>query len=85
MYRFRGHYEGDTDHYRPAQEKETAFRERDPLSVARRGLVGAGWSDDRIAALDSEVASEVAAWFDVARSLPFPDPSQARLGTYVDA
>lgn len=85
VYRFRGHYEGDTDHYRPAQEKETAFRERDPLSVARRELAGAGWSDDQIAALDGEVASEVAGWFEAARSLPFPDPSEALLGTFADA
>lgn len=85
VYRFRGHYEGDTDHYRPAEEKETAFRERDPLSVARRELAGAGWSDDQIAALDGEAATEVAGWFEAARSLPFPDPSEARRGTFVDA
>ena len=85
VYRFRGHYEGDTDHYRPAQEKETAIRERDPLSVARRELAGAGWSDDRIAALDGEIGSEVAGWFEAARSLPFPVPSEASLGTFVDA
>ena len=85
VYRFRGHYEGDTDHYRPAQEKENAFRERDPLSVARQQLAGAGWSDDRIAALDGEIGKEVAGWFDAARSLPFPDPSGACLGTFVDA
>ena len=84
VYRFRGHYEGDTDHYRPAQEKETAFRERDPLSVARRELASAGWSDDQVLSLDDEVATEVACWFDAARSLPFPDPSDALLGTFVD-
>ncbi len=85
VYRFRGHYEGDTDHYRPTQEKETAFRERDPLSIARRGLADSGWSDARIVAVDSDITGEVADWFDEARSFPFPDPSEARLGAYVDA
>ncbi len=84
VYRFRGHYEGDTDHYRPAEEKERAAREKDPLSVARRRLVGTGWSDDQIAALDGGVSSEVDRWFEAARSLPFPDPSEALIGTFVD-
>ncbi len=85
VYRFRGHYEGDTDHYRPVQEKEAAFREQDPLSIARRRLASSGWSDEQIAEIDSEVADEVSGWFAAARSLPFPDPIEASVGTFVDA
>ena len=85
VYRFRGHYEGDTDHYRPTEEKETAFRDRDPLLIARRRLLDVGWSDEQIATLDRTVANEVEGWFDAARSLPYPDPAEAWGGVFVDA
>jgi acetoin:2,6-dichlorophenolindophenol oxidoreductase subunit alpha len=41
-YRFRGHYEGDFDLYRPKDEKEAALRDRDPLMLTGRRLLERG-------------------------------------------
>jgi TPP-dependent pyruvate/acetoin dehydrogenase alpha subunit len=41
-YRFRGHYEGDFDLYRPKDEKEAALRDRDPLILTGRRLLERG-------------------------------------------
>src|ERR1700686_2366623 len=37
-YRWQGHYEGDAQPYKPAEES-AAWRERDPLVLARRRLL----------------------------------------------
>ena len=84
VYRFRGHYEGDTDHYRPRQEKEAAIRDRDPVLVARAHLVQAGYTDAQIASIDDTAHRKVEDWFDEARSLPKPEPSSAWGGVFVN-
>ncbi|MFJ3892049.1 pyruvate dehydrogenase complex E1 component subunit beta [Streptomyces sp. NPDC090083] len=67
-YRWHGHYEGDPERYRPAEEVAAA-KERDPLLVARRQLDAAAAD-----AVDEEIDKEIEAAVDWARSLPEPAP-----------
>ena len=76
-YRWHGHYEGDPERYRPAEEVAAA-KERDPLLVARRRLDAAAAD-----AVDEEIDKEIEAAIDWARSLPEPAPET--LHDYVSA
>lgn len=53
-YRWRGHYEGDPERYRDADELEH-WRERDPLLVAANRLAELGVDSADLAACDAEV------------------------------
>ena len=76
-YRWHGHYEGDPERYRPAEEVAAA-KERDPLLVARRQLDAAAAD-----AVDEEIDKEIEAAIDWARSLP--EPALETLHDYVSA
>ncbi|MBK3565437.1 MULTISPECIES: pyruvate dehydrogenase complex E1 component subunit beta [unclassified Streptomyces] len=76
-YRWHGHYEGDPERYRPAEEVAAA-KERDPLLIARRQLDSAAAD-----AVDEEIDKEIEAAIDWARSLPEPAPET--LHDYVSA
>jgi len=76
-YRWHGHYEGDPESYRPAEEVAAA-KERDPLLIARRQLDAAAAD-----AVDEEIDKEIEAAIDWARSLPEPAPET--LHDYVSA
>ncbi|MDV9174165.1 dehydrogenase E1 component subunit alpha/beta [Streptomyces sp. W16] len=76
-YRWHGHYEGDPERYRPAEEVAAA-KERDPLLVARRRLDAAAAD-----AVDEEIDKEMEAAIEWARSLPEPAPET--LHDYVSA
>ncbi|RMD88612.1 MAG: thiamine pyrophosphate-dependent dehydrogenase E1 component subunit alpha [Alphaproteobacteria bacterium] len=71
--RFSGHFEGDTQTYRPSEEVAAARRERDPLSRFRRRVLEAGWLD--AATLDAIAAAarnEMAAAAMAAHEAPSP-------------
>jgi 2-oxoisovalerate dehydrogenase E1 component len=53
-YRWRGHYEGDPEHYRESEEL-AAWKARDPLALTRRRLVEAGVADAELAAVSEQV------------------------------
>jgi 2-oxoisovalerate dehydrogenase E1 component len=72
-YRWHGHYEGDPERYRPAEEVEAA-KERDPLLIARRHLAAAGVATALVDAVDEEIDKEIEAAVEWARSLPEPAP-----------
>lgn len=83
--RFRGHYEGDPDHYRAAEVKES-MRQQDPLEHTRRTLVARGThTDEELATLESEVAHEMQEFLRRVRSDPDPDPRQALTQVYAEA
>lgn len=76
--RFRGHYEGDPDHYRNRAYREQMALEGDPIAKARGALLAAGSADE--AALDVFVAdadAEMAAALVVVRAAPEPDAREA--------
>jgi TPP-dependent pyruvate/acetoin dehydrogenase alpha subunit len=73
-YRFVGHSRSDPGRYRPDGELDR-WRERDPLGVAStllRSELGA--SDDEVAAVEADVADEMAAIELAALTAPFPGP-----------
>ncbi|MEU6357273.1 dehydrogenase E1 component subunit alpha/beta [Streptomyces sp. NPDC047072] len=72
-YRWHGHYEGDPERYRSAEEVAAA-KERDPLLVARRHLAEAGVDEAVVDAVDKEIDEEIEAAFTRARALPEPAP-----------
>ncbi|MFG3293894.1 pyruvate dehydrogenase complex E1 component subunit beta [Streptomyces sp. NPDC048179] len=72
-YRWHGHYEGDPERYRPAEEVAAA-KERDPLIIARRHLAAAGVATALVDAVDEEIDKEIEAAVEWARSLPEPAP-----------
>jgi len=77
-YRFRGHYEGDLDLYRPKEEKEAALRDLDPIALARRRLVEPGAaSEAELDAIEADARTEMAALLAEVRGDRLPDPAGA--------
>lgn len=79
-YRLRGHYEGDPERYRSAEEVQ-AWQGRDPIRVHEAVLGAAGVGAEEVRALEEAVAAELDAALAAARRLPDPDP--ARLHDFV--
>lgn len=83
-YRYRPHWEGDLDLYRPEEEKEE-WRRRDPLHLVRQKLL----ANQQVAENDLDEIKEAAearisAALKEARAGGFPDPSDARAGVFVE-
>jgi 2-oxoisovalerate dehydrogenase E1 component len=70
-YRWHGHYEGDPQRYRSAEEVRE-WEARDPLLAHERRLRDAGVVDDEIKALESSVAAELDGAVEAARRLASP-------------
>lgn len=70
-YRWFGHYEGDPQRYRPADELEQ-WKERDPLLVLRSAMAAAGIESDTADRIDSEVQAEIENAIESARNAPMP-------------
>jgi 2-oxoisovalerate dehydrogenase E1 component len=79
-YRWHGHYEGDPERYRTAEER-AAWEARDPLVIHTRRLRDAGLGDDEITALEASVATRLDAALAAASGLAPPDP--VTLGDFV--
>jgi TPP-dependent pyruvate/acetoin dehydrogenase alpha subunit len=76
-YRWHGHYEGDSQPYKPDDEA-TSWRERDPLEVSTARLTAAGaCGAPELATLREDALARVDAAIDRARSLPSPDLEEA--------
>jgi pyruvate dehydrogenase E1 component alpha subunit len=77
-YRFENHSIGmRNEDYRDAQEVERWKAERDPLQLFRAALVSGGADPLEIDGIDKEVADEIAAAVEFARSSPSPPPEAA--------
>jgi 2-oxoisovalerate dehydrogenase E1 component len=70
-YRWHGHYEGDPQRYRLAEEVES-WKLRDPLLALRERMRAAGLGDEVADGIDREVAADVETAVASARSAPFP-------------
>ncbi|MDX6624373.1 MAG: acetoin:2,6-dichlorophenolindophenol oxidoreductase subunit alpha [Solirubrobacterales bacterium] len=76
-YRWHGHYEGDSQPYKP-EDEAAEWRERDPLLVSRKRLTESGAAtDEKLDALESEASAEVEAAIERARQLPPPELEEA--------
>jgi TPP-dependent pyruvate/acetoin dehydrogenase alpha subunit len=83
-YRWHGHYEGDSQPYKPDDEV-ASWRERDPLEVSTARLTAAGEaSAQELQALREDAAKFVDAAVERARSLPAPDPEEAYADVFGD-
>jgi TPP-dependent pyruvate/acetoin dehydrogenase alpha subunit len=72
VYRFRGHYEGDLDLYRPAAEKQEAVRTKDPAHMLRQRLLDGGTPHEQLEEAENRASESVARWFSSARQRPLP-------------
>lgn len=83
-YRWQGHYEGDPQRYKPAEEAE-AWRARDPLLVARARI-----ESERVATGDEldahlrEAEERVALAEERARAAAYPELSEILTDVYCD-
>ena len=75
-YRFRGHYEGDHDLYRPQQEKSAAMLEQDPILITQKQLIATGVAtEDELNKIEAESKTSMLELLDAIRDDPMPDPS----------
>jgi acetoin:2,6-dichlorophenolindophenol oxidoreductase subunit alpha len=83
-YRWSGHYEGDTDHYRPQAEKDEAMTgQHDPLARLRSRLIDAGTAEQALAQAETDERAQVTSWVAEARAKQWPDPADALNGVFV--
>jgi TPP-dependent pyruvate/acetoin dehydrogenase alpha subunit len=76
-YRWHGHYEGDSQPYKP-EDEATEWRARDPLEVSAARLVeGGDASAEELDQLRAEALAQVEASIERARTLPAPDLEEA--------
>ncbi|MDA8398978.1 MAG: dehydrogenase E1 component subunit alpha/beta [Actinomycetota bacterium] len=73
-YRWHGHYEGDPERYRHAEETERWRRDRDPIALTRSRLVAQGVSAASLDGIDREIAESIADALAGARCGPVPTP-----------
>ena len=79
--RFHGHFEGDPQKYRDANEK-AGLAARDPLLLARQRLSDAGVANDEFERLENDTADEIDDALDEARAAPRPDFATASAEVY---
>ncbi|MCC5949320.1 MAG: thiamine pyrophosphate-dependent dehydrogenase E1 component subunit alpha [Nitriliruptoraceae bacterium] len=75
-HRFRGHYEGDPDLYRSAEEKD-ALTAHDPIARARRLLLADGATEAELDELATRARTELEQALAEVRAAPAPDPAGA--------
>lgn len=81
--RYLGHFQGDSELYRPKDEVETLKKE-DPIERLGAALRQTGaLTDTGEAAIRDTVAAEVAEAIEFARQSPYPDPEDALLHVFV--
>jgi TPP-dependent pyruvate/acetoin dehydrogenase alpha subunit len=74
-YRYVGHSRSDPGAYRPAGELDE-WKKRDPIVRLREDLIEAGTNPDAPAAIDAEVAEQLAQMERRGLAAPFPEPAQ---------
>jgi TPP-dependent pyruvate/acetoin dehydrogenase alpha subunit len=75
-YRWQGHYEGDGQAYKPAEEA-AGWRERDPLVLAsRRLLEDEARTEDELSEIESAAQARVEHAVERARAAPSPEPEE---------
>lgn len=83
-YRWRGHYEGDADMYRPKEEKEQAMSPaRDPIARLRARLVAEGTTAAELIEVERAAQARVSEWLAAARARPFPGIESLRESVFV--
>lgn len=82
--RYYGHYSGDPDNYRTAEEKAAMRREGDCLINFRQYVKDVSLLDmAELDAVDAAIEREIDRAVDAARAAPFPSPSVLTTDVYV--
>ena len=83
--RYYGHFSGDAETYRTAEEKEAMRRDQDCLKIFRDKVTEAALLDgEQLDELDTEVAALIDAAVDFARAGPTPDASEVATDVYLN-
>lgn len=76
-YRFRGHFEGDPQFYKPEGEEEE-WRKKDPIPRFRQQLIEQGvFTEEEASKIQEQVAAAVEEAVSFARQSPYPEPEEA--------
>jgi 2-oxoisovalerate dehydrogenase E1 component len=75
-FRWHGHYEGDPERYRTAEEVQK-WKTRDPILIHEARMRQAGVGDDELKALESSVTDDLDAAVEEARQMAVPGPATA--------
>ncbi len=82
--RVRGHFEGDAQKYRDADEI-AALSARDPLAVAAGQLKALGVGESTLSNIADEIAARIEAAVEAARTAPMPSFDAANADVYTGA
>jgi TPP-dependent pyruvate/acetoin dehydrogenase alpha subunit len=82
-YRWQGHYEGDAQPYKPADEV-AAWRERDPLVLATRHLTSEGTAAEDLEAVEERARERVEEAIERARAADSPALEEAYQHVFTD-
>jgi TPP-dependent pyruvate/acetoin dehydrogenase alpha subunit len=83
-YRWHGHYEGDSQPYKP-EDEAAGWRERDPLEVSSARLRDSGdATTTEIEQMREAAAARVESAIERARALPVPEPEEAYADVFGD-
>ncbi len=81
-YRWRTHFEGEPDTYRPPEEVE-AWIKREPIAPYRKSLIDQGvLTEAEAAGVEADVLKELDAAVEFARQSPLPEPKSALEGLW---
>ena len=81
-YRHRGHYEGDTQGYKPKEEVE-AWMKKDPIEKLRTHILESGIATaDKLGEIDQEVTQLIEAAVKFAEESPWPDADDVTADVY---
>ena len=83
-YRRKGHAEHDNQSYVPEGEIDRWAAENDPIDRYVKRLLGEGFEESELAAVDARVKEEIDRATDEAEASPMPDPRDALVGIYAD-
>lgn len=83
-YRYRGHFEGDPEHYREKKEVEE-WRKKDPIDKFRRKLLEEDiLSEGKIKEIEAKIEEEIDEAVKFGKSSDFPDPSHAYTDVFTE-
>jgi acetoin:2,6-dichlorophenolindophenol oxidoreductase subunit alpha len=83
-YRHRGHYEGDPQVYKPAEEID-AWKKRDPIIRLRSEILESGLAEaSEVDAIESGVKAEIELAVEFAKQSSYPAPDQVTTDIYFE-
>jgi pyruvate dehydrogenase E1 component alpha subunit/2-oxoisovalerate dehydrogenase E1 component alpha subunit len=83
-YRRKGHAEHDNQSYVPPGEIDRWASENDPIDRYAKRLLGDGFDQTELAAIDARVQEEIDRATDEAEKSPMPEPTDALVGVYAE-